>query len=71
MNEILTREISLPPLGALDFNTLLFGCHAEEQHNYGQGNYSIPEEKYKQLVYAGFAGVYHTILKAKRDNRLS
>lgn len=58
-------------MGALEYNTLLFGCHNEEEHNYGQGNYSIPEESYKQLVYAGFAGVYQTILKAKRENKLS
>lgn len=42
MNEILARPISLPPLGALEYNALLYGAHPEEEHNYGQGNYSIP-----------------------------
>ena len=63
--------MNLPPLGALEYNTLLYGCHIEEEHNYGQGNYSIPEDNYRQLAYAGFAGVYQTILKAKRENRLN
>jgi glycogen debranching enzyme len=71
MNDILAREINLPPLGALEYNTLLFGCHSEEEHSYGQGNYSIPQNNSKQLVYAGFAGVYQTILKSKRENSLS
>jgi hypothetical protein len=26
---LITREINLPPLGALEYNTLLYGCHAE------------------------------------------
>jgi hypothetical protein len=31
----------------------------------------IPQNGYKQVVYAGFAGIYHTIIKAKKDNSLS
>jgi hypothetical protein len=42
MNEIIERHIVLPPLGALEYNSILFGCSAEEECNYGKSNYSVP-----------------------------
>ena len=37
---------------------------------YGHSNYVIPQDEFRQLVYAGFGGVYQRVIKAKRENRL-
>lgn len=67
--ELVGKPINLPPLGALDYNMILFGTAKEEETRFGQSNYSIPQDKNRQLVYAGFSGIYTLIKEAKRYNK--
>jgi hypothetical protein len=38
---------------------------------FGQSNYVIPQDKNKQLVYAGFGGIIHSLKVAMKYNNLS
>lgn len=67
--EILKNPIKLPPMGALDYNLLLFGISREEETRFGESNYVLPHNY--QLIYAGFGGIYKMLKDAKRYNNLS
>ena len=66
---MLKQPINLPPLGALDYNLLLFGIAREEECRFGESNYVLPNNH--QLIYAGFGGVIQMIKRAKKYNNLS
>lgn len=61
----------MPKLGPLELNSLFFNCSQETEHLQGYGNYTIPQENNKQLVYAGFAGVFQSVQRAKRTFNLN
>ena len=67
----MSKPIFLPKLGPLEMNSLFFNCSQEEEHLHGQSSYVIPQAGNRQLVYAGFAGVFSTILQSKRTCNLS
>ncbi|KAI1711883.1 glycogen debranching enzyme, glucanotransferase domain-containing protein [Ditylenchus destructor] len=53
-------ESQLRKLDLQTFNYLLYRCEAEEQSEYGQGAYAVPE--FEKLVYCGLQGI-QTVLK--------
>jgi hypothetical protein len=61
----------MPLLGPLDVNGLFFSCSQEEVHLHGQSNYVVPQDNNHQLVYAGFAGVFQILQRAKRWGKLN
>ena len=69
MKQLKNHALRLPPLGTLDYNTIMFGANQEEEQKFKISNYVIPGQK--KLVYGGFGGILRDVKVAKRYNNLS
>ncbi len=71
MDRLMAKNFTIPPIGPLEINALFFNSNSQEEELWGKSCYTIPQAFNHQMVYAGFAGAFEMVLRAKKISNLN